>query len=162
VGTYGYPQKAGMPNSGTSTGGRGGSSSGSFGQTLYSGTTTNTSNSMASATVSSAKVPSNYNTFGMKRDLPYTTVMGPSMGGTAAQFRANNTQVSTSLQSVVAQSSRLSANRNINVTMDGNTVVLKGFVDTPRDSRIAEGLARVTPGVRDVRNELQVKNPDGF
>jgi osmotically-inducible protein OsmY len=149
-----------MPNSGTSTGGRGGSSSGNFGQTLYANVSTgNTSNT--AATVSSAKVPSNYNSIGMKRDLPYTTVMGPSMGGPSAQYRANNGQVRASLQGVVAQSSRLSANRNINITMDGNTVVLKGFVDTPRDSRIAEGLARVTPGVRDVRNELQVKNPDG-
>jgi len=154
---YAYPQQAGMTSTGNTTG-RGGSS-GSFGQTLYTANITGSTTTNQTATASTTKVPANYNSFGMKRDLPYTTVMGPTVGGPQAQVRPNTTQLRSSLQSVVAQSQRLSPNRNVSVVMDGGTVVLQGYVDSPRDSRITEGLMRVTPGVRDVRNELQVKNP---
>lgn len=155
--TYAYPQQAGMNSTTT---GRGGSS-GSFGQQLYYASVSSGSNSSTTAaTANTVKVPSNYNSFGMKRDLPYTTVMGSTVGGAKAQYRPETTQHLAALQASVTQSQRLSPNRDIRVTIEGSTVVLRGHVDNPRDSRIAEGLIRVTPGVRDVRNELQVKNPD--
>jgi osmotically-inducible protein OsmY len=156
--TYAYPQQAGMSSTTT---GRGGSS-GSFGQQLYyanvSGGSNN--NSMTATTANTVKVPSNYNSFGTKRDLPYQTVMGSTVGGAKAQFRPNTAQLQGTLQNSVTQSQRMSANRNVRVSIDGGVVVLQGYVDNPRDSRIAEGLMRSTPGVRDVRNELQVRNPE--
>jgi osmotically-inducible protein OsmY len=151
---------SGSSNKGGSAGGRGGTSSGAFGQTLYYATTSTSGTNTTAANVNALKAAAGYNSFGMKRDLPYSTVMGPSIGGSRASYNPNTAQLQSSLQSVVAQSQRLSPNRSVNVAMDGNTVVLQGYVDSPRDRRIAEGIMRVTPGVRDVRNELQVKNPD--
>jgi osmotically-inducible protein OsmY len=43
--------------------------------------------------------------------------------------------------------------------MDGNTTVLRGIVEDDTERRTVEGIARLTPGVRDLRNELQVRNP---
>jgi osmotically-inducible protein OsmY len=155
--TYAYPQQAGMSSTTT---GRGGSS-GSFGQQLYYASVSGGSNSNTTATTANtAKVPSNYNSFGMKRDLPYQTVMGPTVGGAKSKFNPSPAQLQGALQDSITQSQRISANRNVRVSIEGEVVVLQGYVDTPRDSRIAEGLMRSTPGVRDVRNELQVKNPE--
>jgi hypothetical protein len=62
------------------------------------------------------------------------------------------------LQSVLARSSRLSPNDAIQVGVaEGGVVVLQGTVADPHDRRIAEGMIRLSPGVRDVRNELQVR-----
>ena len=40
-------------------------------------------------------------------------------------------------------------------------MVLQGVVASDKERRLAEGLVRVTPGVRDVRNELVVTRPTG-
>ncbi len=45
---------------------------------------------------------------------------------------------------------------NIRVMSDGQRVVLRGRVRDLSESRTAEGLMRLTPGVRDVVNELQL------
>jgi len=153
---YTYPQAAGMQSGSSNTKG----SSGAFGGQLYYANISSSKTSNVTGTVGALKAAASYNTFGLKRDLPYTTVMGPTVGGQNAQFRPVNTQLQGALQDAVAQSPILSANRNVTVSLDGNTAVLKGFVETNRDSRIAEGLLRVTPGVRDVVNQLQVKNAD--
>jgi osmotically-inducible protein OsmY len=152
-----------MPTSSTGGGGGGrGGSSGAFGQQLYyanvgGGTQTN---NQTVATASTMKVPANYNSFGLKRDLPYQTVMGPTIGGTSARFTPNNGQLLAALRDTMAQSPQLTAGRNIQVSLNGGgVVVLQGYVDSPRDRRIAEGIMRVTPGVRDVQNDLAVRNP---
>jgi osmotically-inducible protein OsmY len=43
------------------------------------------------------------------------------------------------------------------VEVDGQTVILKGKVPSEDERRLAEGLIRLTPGVRAVRNELIVE-----
>jgi hypothetical protein len=42
---------------------------------------------------------------------------------------------------------------------DGNTVVLRGAVRDEDEARLVEGLARLTPGVRGIRNELSYPRP---
>jgi hypothetical protein len=59
------------------------------------------------------------------------------------------------LQSVIDRSSRLSSRGNIQVVTEGNVVVLRGRVSNERERRIAEAVLRLTPGVREVRNELE-------
>ena len=61
------------------------------------------------------------------------------------------------LQGVLSRSTVLTAPENIQVSMNGDTVVLRGTVPRERDRRQAEGLIRLTPGVRDVRNEIVVR-----
>jgi osmotically-inducible protein OsmY len=60
-----------------------------------------------------------------------------------------------SLQDVLARSTSLSPNRSIRIDVVGQVVVLRGMVPTEHDRRLAESLIRLTPGVRDVRNQLQ-------
>ena len=46
--------------------------------------------------------------------------------------------------------------KGIEVESDGNTVILRGEVDSVRTSKLATILARMEPGVKSVRNELTV------
>jgi len=62
----------------------------------------------------------------------------------------------TNLQRMISQSTSLQASRNIQVSMDGPTIVLQGWAADEHDRRLAEGMVRLTPGVHDVRNELQI------
>ncbi len=65
--------------------------------------------------------------------------------------------VRTDLQGVLVRSSSLPSARDIQVAMDGSVVVLRGPVSNDDERRLAENLVRLTPGVHDVRNELQVR-----
>ena len=42
----------------------------------------------------------------------------------------------------------------IQVMLDGSTIVLRGKVGDDDERRLAENVLRLTPGVRDIRNEL--------
>ncbi len=66
-------------------------------------------------------------------------------------------QLQANLQQVIARSSSLPSGRNIQVVMDGPTVVLRGGVASERERRMAESLVRLSPGVRNVRNELEFR-----
>ena len=46
--------------------------------------------------------------------------------------------------------------QGIQVETDGDAVILRGAVDSPRTSRLAAILAKMEPGVKNVRNELTV------
>lgn len=45
----------------------------------------------------------------------------------------------------------------VQVSMEGATAVLKGYVASERDRDLAEKLALLEPGIGDVRNELQIR-----
>lgn len=68
-------------------------------------------------------------------------------------------QIRTDLGQTLARSSTLSGRGNIQVNMEGRTAVLRGEVADSRASRLAEAMSRLTPGVREVRNELRVRTP---
>jgi hypothetical protein len=53
-------------------------------------------------------------------------------------------------------SSRLPSKNTIQVAFDGDTVVLRGIVKDEQELRLADAVARLTPGVRSLRNELAV------
>jgi hypothetical protein len=57
---------------------------------------------------------------------------------------------------ILARSPVLGSERNIQASMDGGVLVLKGTVANEYDRRLAEGMVRLSPGVYDVRNELRV------
>ncbi|MFO0879166.1 MAG: BON domain-containing protein [Gemmataceae bacterium] len=63
------------------------------------------------------------------------------------------------LQEVITRSSRLPSRENIQVTTDGEAVVLRGQVRNERERRLAEAVLRLSPGVREIRNELRVPSP---
>jgi BON domain len=69
---------------------------------------------------------------------------------------AGSSQVQSAVEQVLARSTSLSPSRNIRVAVEGPAVVLRGTVASEHDRRLAEALVRLTPGVFDVRNELEV------
>ena len=69
---------------------------------------------------------------------------------------AGPSQVQGAVEQVLARSTSLSPSRNIRVAVEGPAVVLRGTVASEQDRRVAEALIRLTPGVFDVRNELEV------
>jgi hypothetical protein len=68
-------------------------------------------------------------------------------------------EVATGLRTTLSESSMLTNPAGIGLAMDGATVVLSGTVPTDDEARLVEGMVRLTPGVRDVRNELKVSPP---
>jgi hypothetical protein len=88
--------------------------------------------------------------YGARRAPAYITVLGD----TVAPPRTDMLRVRADLQVVIARASRLPSRANIRVLADGATVVLRGNVANDHERRLAEGLVRLTPGVRAVRNEL--------
>src|SRR5262249_25968089 len=88
---------------------------------------------------------------GFRPPAAYTTSIGFKFKPVSSQ------QLESDLRSVIARSTELAANRNIEVLLDGQTVVLKGTVADLDERRLAENLLRLTPGVHAVRNELVVQ-----
>jgi len=65
-------------------------------------------------------------------------------------------QVASDLRATLDRSTMLGNPRGVSLAMDGNVVVLSGRVSSDDEVRLVEGMVRLTPGVRDVRNELKV------
>jgi hypothetical protein len=65
-------------------------------------------------------------------------------------------QIQSELRGMISRSTeQISTPERIEVAMEGNTVVLRGSVADDREARVVEGMVRLTPGVRQIRNELK-------
>lgn len=138
---------------------------------LYTGTGTGTTG-----------VPGATGTVGAGRLSGGTSGLGGGVGGITAGFTPMNTNVNTyrrppsystsvafkyrptprtevqsNLRQLLARSSDLAGNDSLQVLLDGQTFVLRGTVAEYQQSRLAENLLRLSPGVRNVRNEIQVQ-----
>ena len=70
-------------------------------------------------------------------------------------------RVQTEAQSVLSKTARFQGDYAIQVESRGPALVLRGKVPNPREKRIAETMVRLTPGVREIVNELEVaKDPE--
>jgi osmotically-inducible protein OsmY len=61
------------------------------------------------------------------------------------------------VREIILSSSKLPSKENIQVAVEGSTVVLKGKVSDDHERRLAQIMVQFTPGVRAVRNELEVR-----
>ena len=59
------------------------------------------------------------------------------------------------LRNIISSSDRISNPANVQIITDGRTVVLRGIVADRDEAKLIEGMIRLTPGVRTIRNELQ-------
>lgn len=73
--------------------------------------------------------------------------------------RPGPAQVSTQLQNVLARSTGFRGPANVAVNHVNDVIVLRGVVATEDDRILAENLVRLSPGVREVVNELKVNGP---
>jgi hypothetical protein len=79
----------------------------------------------------------------------------PILRPSLPQIQPRVFQARPDLLEVLTPVERLSSRNNIQVGMEGNTVVLRGPVKNDYERRLAEALIRLSPGVSDVRNELE-------
>jgi hypothetical protein len=95
---------------------------------------------------------SGFGTVGYKAPPAYTTSLGFKYEPVPAKVQAD-------VQEVLARSSRLP--KSLQVALDGPTVVLRGKVPDAEQRRLAENLVKLTPGVKAVRNEVEVEPKAG-
>ena len=70
-------------------------------------------------------------------------------------------RVKAEAQDVLSRTARFQGDYAIQVESQGPALVLRGKVPSPRERRIAETMVRLTPGVRQIINELEVaENPE--
>ena len=162
-GAGGLGGTGGMTGGAGGAGGASGSSGSSFTSTLNSSGAIQTlkTNSLGSplyavatsttTTGTSTSSPTSFSTVGTRRAPSYVTVVG---------FRRTPRLAPETIQADLRQTfdraPTLTSGPGIQIAVNGSTVVLQGTVPTIRERRVAEVLARMAPGVIDVRNQLQV------
>jgi len=117
---------------------------------------------LAGSQGSGANVIPSFSTAGMVKNNSYVAELGPTLpplkvvpsGGplTPGTFHYKLTQI-------IQTSSKLPSNANIQVSTQGQVVILNGTVADQHEKMLAEGMIRLTPGVDDVVNNLVVSGP---
>src|SRR5262245_19515023 len=120
---------------------------GGFGQPLFATTTTTATTSTGGNTMAQG---TGFTTIGTRKNPQYSTTLAYDVPLIKPVLNRGE------LQRVVTLSPRLTAGNGIAVSVEGDTVVLRGEVGSDRERRVAEGIIRMTPGVRNVSNELRV------
>jgi hypothetical protein len=120
-----------------------------FGQSSFGTLQAPQSNTRGTATTSTSNIK-----------LSTATPLVPRMAYTTsvkfAVKAVNPVALQEQLQGIIARSASLKNSGAIDVLVDGQTVVLRGKVMDEDQRRLAEGLMRLTPGVRQIRNELEL------
>jgi hypothetical protein len=121
-----------------------------FGQplySLYSTATTTTATALANSAAFS------FNTNGMGRTVVYSATLSDDM----PRVVHPNSQLQAVLTDALMRSTSLRQPGAIRLrVVDNGTVVLDGTVASPKEKRVTEGMIRLTPGVRNVVNNLEV------
>jgi osmotically-inducible protein OsmY len=147
---FANPMSAGLP-SGTRQSG--------FGSPLYSTTTTGTTGNTGPGGTANINSRTNSTTgsvfgassVGVRRAPAYSTSLG-------FEYKQESSDaVLAKVMETLANASRLPNRKNIVVVLDGNTFVLQGTAANDHERRLTEALVRLTPGVREIRNEIEVR-----
>jgi hypothetical protein len=144
----------GLGSSLTGTPGRSTTSTGgAFGQALYTvQTATTTTSPTGTNTANTQTQTGGFTTFGLNKAPSYVTGLSDDF----VVSRPTAGQLQKQLSATLNRSSALKGQGTIELSVKGSEVTLKGQVARDQLRRLAEGLVRMTPGVSDVRNDLQV------
>ncbi len=151
---YNNPLQYGLPNSTSTTGGA--STTKTFGSPLF--VTANTSNSSANVSrgnANSGNTSATTPAAGISVGPRYTQSLGWKMPNVPSA------RMQTQLQSLIASSQGLTNPKGIQVSVEGQTVVLKGSAADEHERILAGAILGMSPGVGDVRNELKIQAPTG-
>jgi hypothetical protein len=126
----------------------------SFGSALYGTSSTGSRTTAGRGGLGSGSQSSTANQSGIvipiQSQMNYSAVMrfdAPPAAVSAVQ---------TQIRGAIDATSELSNPRGVEVAIDGNNnVTLRGTVKNREEVRLVEGLVRLTPGVRAIKNELQ-------
>jgi hypothetical protein len=134
------------------------STANTFGQAQYTQPTLPTATTTTTtATVTTYKPTSivGFTSIGQRTTPAYVTAVGPRM----PMMSRDPVRLGTEVQQVLGRSSSLDvmSKNGIRLEVLPNSIVrLTGIVKDEADQRLAEGLVRMTPGVQNVENNLQV------
>jgi hypothetical protein len=121
-----------------------------FGKANYTATSQSSSAGGSTTTPNST----NYGTQpGVVRNPQYVTVLSGDLAPVAHKSAA----IQADVREVISRSARLPSKNSVQVNVQGDVVILSGSVGTYHERLIVEGIAKMTPGVREVQNQLQVK-----
>src|SRR5262249_15939060 len=124
---------------------------GGFGKALYAAAAAQ--QIQASTNTANTNTRAGFTTYGMQKNAHYATVPGETFPPMLVHHTFNR----DALQRLIDQSAQLKS-KGLTVDVEGRVVVLRGDVATTRERRVAENIVRLTPGVREVQNELRVLN----
>jgi osmotically-inducible protein OsmY len=127
-----------------------------LGQPMYAVVTTTNTNAAGNVARAPTITGSGTLTYGASPAGSTVQAANPGPSDVVVRRSAVAGRVQTDVQGILARSSSLSNGRDIQVAADGTVLVLRGRVASERDRRLAEGLALMSPGVYEIRNELQV------
>jgi hypothetical protein len=127
-----------------------------LGQPMYAVVTTTNTNAAGNVARSPTMTGSGTLTYGASPAGSVVLAANPAPSDLVVRRPAIAGRVQTDVQGILARSSSLSNGKDIQVAADGTVLVLRGRVPSERDRRLAQGLALMSPGVYEVRNELQV------
>ena len=119
-----------------------------FGKPIYGNVATTASAGIGAATTTTT----GFTSIGIIRSPSYITALSdeiPFVVHMAPTLQAD-------ARAIIDRCSSINNKENIQVVMEGTTIVLRGQVGTEKERRTAETQLRMTPGMREVRNELQV------
>jgi hypothetical protein len=122
-----------------------------FGQPLF-GPTAATNIGVIDAATATVTNGVGFNTLGMRKAPQYVTTLADDFP--LVQHAPG--QLERDVRELLLRSSSLKSRGSIIVSVDGPVVILRGTALSSRDRRLAEALVRLTPGVRDVVNEIEV------
>jgi hypothetical protein len=108
----------------------------------------------ATTTNQQATQQSGFTTFGQLRNAVYTTSPGESL----PIVQHNAADLHGRVRDAIERSTQLKFKGNIQVGLEGNTLVLAGTVGSERERVLAEAAVRITPGGNRIplRNDIVV------
>ena len=164
-GAFGQPLYNNLTSSGSSS-----ARGGSFGSTASNSRTSNGSTGSSgglSGGSASLSGGSGSRTGGTTATAPFAGAsFGPSIGVRGATISSTlkfkNAPVAPTarrddLRQILMRSSSLSAPAGLTVEMKDGVVILKGSVANEDEKRLAENMLRLSPGVRDIQNDIAIK-----
>ncbi|HVK56257.1 MAG TPA: BON domain-containing protein [Burkholderiales bacterium] len=85
------------------------------------------------------------------------TACAPSQTSRSAGQVVDDATITTKVKSEIAQTQGIGEAASINVDTYQGVVSLAGFVDSKAQAQAAENAAERVPGVKDVKNNLEIK-----
>ncbi len=97
------------------------------------------------------------NSSGLRRNLPYSAAINFDGAPTNPDVSASimEQRMVSNVSEMLARSSRIQSASNIQISLDQGVLVLSGIVGTEKERRVIEAMVRMTPGVRDLRNDVR-------
>jgi hypothetical protein len=93
-----------------------------------------------------------FNTFGMTRTPNYAATLADDM----PRVVHPNPQLQANIADILRRSTYAQSTTPLRIAVKDSVVFIEGAVPTARQKRLIEGMIRLTPGVRDVVNNLEI------